>query len=94
MPASGYKLVGAALSSRRDNARGPGNDEPAGRRIHAAPFLRCPEDEKASPGEGTQVGNGHVRTLLRKIGLFAMFAKPNLSKPHPGHIYTRTCLRT
>jgi len=31
------------------------------------------------------VGKDHVRTLLRKMGLFAVFAKPNLSKPHLEH---------
>jgi putative transposase len=31
------------------------------------------------------VGKDHVRTLLRKMGLFAVFAKQNLSKPHPEH---------
>lgn len=32
------------------------------------------------------VGKEHVRTLLRKMGLCAIFAKPNLSKPHPQHM--------
>lgn len=31
------------------------------------------------------IGMDHTRTLLRKMGLFAVFAKPNLSKPHPEH---------
>lgn len=34
---------------------------------------------------GYAVGKDHVRTLLRKMGLSAVFAKPNLSKPHPAH---------
>jgi len=29
------------------------------------------------------VGKDHVRTLLRKMGLTAVFPKPNLSRPHP-----------
>lgn len=32
---------------------------------------------------GFMVGKDHVRTLLRKMGLTAVFPKPNLSKPHP-----------
>jgi putative transposase len=28
-------------------------------------------------------GKDHIRTLLRKLGLWAIFPKPNLSKPHP-----------
>ena len=35
--------------------------------------------------EGYEVGHDHVRTLLRKMGLFAVFAKPNISRPHPEH---------
>jgi len=33
-----------------------------------------------------EVGRDHVRTLLRKMGLEAVFAKPNLSRPHPEHL--------
>jgi putative transposase len=32
---------------------------------------------------GYALGKDHVRTLLRKMGLCAIFPKPNLSKPHP-----------
>lgn len=32
---------------------------------------------------GYAVGKDHVRTLLRNMGLVAVFPKPNLSKPHP-----------
>lgn len=32
---------------------------------------------------GYAIGKGHTRTLLRKMGLTAIFPKPNLSKPHP-----------
>ncbi|MFH1882544.1 MAG: IS3 family transposase [Planctomycetota bacterium] len=32
---------------------------------------------------GYTVGKDHTRTLLRKMGLVAIFPKPNLSKPHP-----------
>lgn len=33
--------------------------------------------------QGYAVGKDHTRTLLRKMGLVAVFPKPNLSKPHP-----------
>jgi len=33
--------------------------------------------------QGHMVGKDHVRTLLRDMGLTAVFPKPNLSKPHP-----------
>lgn len=32
---------------------------------------------------GYSIGKDHTRTLLRKLGLQAVFPKPNLSKPHP-----------
>lgn len=34
---------------------------------------------------GHVVGKDHTRTLLRKMGLAAIFAKPNLSKPNLRH---------
>ena len=34
---------------------------------------------------GHKVGRIHVRTLMRKIGIEAIYKKPRLSKPHPGH---------
>lgn len=35
--------------------------------------------------EGHDVGKTHVRTLMRKLGIEALYKKPRLSKPHPGH---------
>ncbi len=34
---------------------------------------------------GHHVGRDHVRTLMRKMGIQAVYQKPRLSKPHPGH---------
>ena len=34
---------------------------------------------------GHTVGRIHVRTLMRKMGIEAVYKKPRLSKPHPGH---------
>ena len=34
---------------------------------------------------GQNIGRIHVRTLMRKIGIEAIYKKPNLSKPHPEH---------
>jgi len=49
------------------------------------PFYGVRKMKKFLRTKGYKVGNDHVRTLLRKIGLFAVFAKPNLSKPHSEH---------
>jgi len=35
--------------------------------------------------KGCSVGRIHVRTLMRKMGIEALYRKPRLSKPHPGH---------
>lgn len=35
--------------------------------------------------KGHTVGRIHVRTLMRKMGIEAIYKKPRLSKPHPGH---------
>jgi len=34
---------------------------------------------------GHKVGRQHVSTLMRKMGIAAMYRKPRLSKPHPDH---------
>lgn len=36
-------------------------------------------------GRGYRVGRGHVSTLMKKMGIAAMYQKPRLSKPHPVH---------
>ena len=35
--------------------------------------------------KGYKAGRIHVRTLMRKMGIEAIYKKPRLSKPHPGH---------
>jgi len=34
---------------------------------------------------GYEVGRGHVNTLMRKMGIKALYQKPRLSDPHPDH---------
>ena len=34
---------------------------------------------------GYPVGRGHVRTLMRKMDIHALYQKPRLSEPHPAH---------
>jgi putative transposase len=34
---------------------------------------------------GHKVGRQHVSTLMKKMGIAAMYRKPRLSKPHPDH---------
>ncbi len=35
--------------------------------------------------DGHDVGRLHVRTLMRKMGIEAIYRRPNTSKPAPGH---------
>lgn len=35
--------------------------------------------------EGFKVGRKHVRTLMDKMGIVALYCKPNTSAPHPAH---------
>lgn len=36
-------------------------------------------------GRGYKVGRGHVSTLMKRMGITALYRKPKLSKPHPEH---------
>ena len=35
--------------------------------------------------KGHQIGRRHIRTLMGKMGIEAIYQKPRLSEPHPGH---------
>ncbi len=35
--------------------------------------------------EGTRIGRRHVATLMKRMGIEALYRKPNTSKPAPGH---------
>jgi putative transposase len=35
--------------------------------------------------EGVQIGRCHVATLMKRMGIEALYRKPNTSKPMPGH---------
>ena len=35
--------------------------------------------------EGIEIGRRHVTTLMRRMGIEAIYRKPNTSKPAPGH---------
>ncbi len=36
-------------------------------------------------GEGTKTGRLHVQTLMKRMGIEAIYRRPNTSKPAPGH---------
>ena len=35
--------------------------------------------------EGSQVGRRHVKTLMRRMGIEALYRRPRTTKPEPGH---------
>jgi putative transposase len=35
--------------------------------------------------EGSKLGRRHVTTLMRRVGIEAIYRRPNTSKPAPGH---------
>ena len=42
--------------------------------------------------DGFDVGRRHVATLMRRMGIEALYRKPNTSKKHPGHkVYPFCC---
>ena len=41
--------------------------------------------------EGHEVGRLHVATLMKRMGIEALYRKPNTSKPEPGHKIVRVC---
>jgi len=49
------------------------------------PYLGTRGIKNALWDKGYKVGRIHVRTLMRKMGIEALYQKPRLSKPHPGH---------
>lgn len=49
------------------------------------PFYGVPRMTEYLKRFGYKVGRDHVRTLLRKMGLQAIFPGPKTSKPHPEH---------
>jgi putative transposase len=36
-------------------------------------------------GEGCQIGRRHVKTLMRRMGIEALYRRPRTTKPEPGH---------
>lgn len=55
-------------------------------RIHLEePYLGTRGIRNALWDRGHTIGRSHVRTLMRKMGIEALYQKPRLSKPRPGH---------
>ncbi len=54
--------------------------------LHLAhPFAGSRMLKKLLCAEGLRVGRTHVRTLMRRMGVEALYRRPRTSQPHPGH---------
>jgi putative transposase len=49
------------------------------------PFAGSRMLKKLLCAEGFDVGRTHVRTLMRRMGVEAIYRRPRTSQPHPGH---------
>jgi putative transposase len=49
------------------------------------PFMGSRSIRDQLQDKGYQVGRQHVSTLMKKMGIAALYRKPRLSKPHPNH---------
>jgi putative transposase len=49
------------------------------------PFMGSRSIRDELQDRGYEIGRDHVRTLMKKMGIEAIYRKPRLSKPHPGH---------
>lgn len=55
-------------------------------RLHLeAPYAGSRMMKKLLRAEGFEVGRRHVRTLMRKMGIEALYRKKSTSRRHPGH---------
>jgi putative transposase len=49
------------------------------------PFMGSRSIRDELQDRGYEIGRDHVRTLMKKMGIEAIYRKPRLSKPYPGH---------
>lgn len=49
------------------------------------PFMGSRSIRDELQDRGYEIGREHVRTLMKKMGIEAIYKKPRLSRPHPGH---------
>lgn len=83
-------LIGLKRSSYYYRRTAPAPEDEALMRLLDAqytdtPFYGVPRMTECLRGLGHRVGPKRVRRLLRAMGLEAVYPKPNLSKPAPGH---------
>ena len=45
-------------------------------------------------GEGCKIGRRHVKTLMKRMGIEALYRRPRTTKPEPGHRAGPGCLNS
>ena len=84
------ELVGISRGNVNSRARGASEaDQRLMRRIDALnlahPFMGSRMLRDMLNREGFEVGRRHVATLMQRMGIEALYRKPNTSQKHPGH---------
>jgi putative transposase len=84
------KLLGLSRSSLYYQACPVSPEDPAiMRRLDALhldyPFAGSRMLRDLLKGEGTEIGRTAVRTMMKRMGIQALYRRPNTSKPAPGH---------
>jgi len=84
------RLLGVARSTvYREPTSVPASDLTVMRRIDELhldyPFAGSRMMRAMLVNEGISIGRTHVRTLMRRMGLEALYRRPRTSKPGPGH---------
>ena len=85
VPVGRTVAVRLVLSTARRERTESGTDAGLGRAIHADTFLWCAENDEGAPRARLRHQSQRVRPLLRQMGLEAIYPKPWLSEPAPGH---------
>ena len=61
------------------------NCRPPGQQYQYARFSECGAGRRRSTIEGSLVGRGHIRMLMRRMGIRGVYRRPHASARHPAH---------
>jgi transposase InsO family protein len=63
----------------------PDGEKGEPRSVREFPFAGARMLRGLLAADGSKVGRRHITTLMRRIGIEAIYRRPNTSKPAPGH---------
>jgi putative transposase len=73
------------LSAASGVARRPRDNATARPAAFGVPFRRFANVERPAGCRGCKIGRWHVKTLMRRMGIEALYRRPRTTKPEPGH---------